>query len=164
MKFDITKIANVIIYMIQKGVLHLNDKKLSILLFLMDDSHLLDYDKKIFDDTYIKEKRHPEPKILSDLFDIMANDIDLDEDDERIYLIAELLDSLDIEVFNKKNFIEMKFVKRDEEFDKSLFDKEELKTIDKIIERYKDATARKIANETFQNKKVRAAKIGEVIF
>ncbi|MEA3289352.1 MAG: DUF4065 domain-containing protein, partial [Campylobacterota bacterium] len=159
----ITKIANVIIYMIDKDVLHLNDKKLAVLLFLMEDAYLSKFDRKIFGDEYIKEKRHPHPKILGDLFDIMANDLDLDEDDERLYLITELLDYVDIEVFNKKNFIELQFVKMDEEYDNSLFEKDELQIIDEILEKYKDTTARNIANVTFQNEKVRSSSIGEVI-
>lgn len=163
MKYDITKIANTIVYMLDNNVLHLNDKKLSILLFLIDYNHLEKFNAKIFGEEYIKAKRQPEPKVLTDLCHIMANDLDLDEEDERMYLIAELLDYVDIEVFEKDKFIELKFVKMDEEFDKSLFTKEEMKTIDTIISQYKNTTARNIANATFQNEKVRSTPLGEVI-
>jgi len=163
LNFDITKVANAIVYMLDNNVQHLNDKKLSILLFLMDYSNVDNYKEKIFGEQYIKEKRQPEPKILSDIFDILANDLDLDEEDERRYLITELLEYVDIEVFEKDKFIELKFVKMDEEFDESLFSKKEMKTMDSIIEKYKEETPRKVANATFQKEKVRDTALGDVI-
>lgn len=156
MNFDITKIANIIIYMLDKEVKNLNDKKLSIMLFLMDYNHLKNCEKKIFGDEYIKDNRNPEPKILGDIFNIIANEEDLEEDDERLYLIQELLDYIDIEIIKKPKYIELQFVKMEEDFDDTLFEKEELKTINKIIEKYKNHTLRNIANDTFKIEQVRA--------
>ncbi len=163
MKFDITKIANTIVYMLDNGVLHLNDKKLLILLFLIDYEHQENYNSKIFGEEYIKDKRNPQAKVLSELFDILANDEDLDEEDERRYLIAELLDYVDMGILEKNNFIELKFIKMDEEFDESLFTKDEMETLDKVISKYKDETPRKIANACFGIDKVRETIMGEVI-
>jgi len=163
MNFDITKIAHTILYMLDNDVKHLNDKKLSILLFLMDYNHLTNCEDKIFGDEYIKSKRNPEPKILGDIFSIIANSEDLEEDDERLYLITEMLEYLDVEILEKKDFVELKFIKMEEEFDESFFEKEELKTIDKIIKKYKDDTVRNIANATFKIEKVRETALNEVI-
>ncbi len=163
MNFDITKIAHTILYMLDNEVKHLNDKKLSILLFLMDYNHLTNCEDKIFGDEYIKSKRNPEPKILGDIFSIIANDEDLKEDDERLYLITELLEYLDIEILEKKDFVELKFIKMEEEYDESFFDKEELKTINKIVSKYRNETTRHIANATFKIEKVRETANNEVI-
>jgi len=163
LKLDITKVANVVLYMIDENVLHLNDRKLSILLFLMDFNHLENCEDKIFGDEYIKDKRNPEPKILSELFDIIANQEDLEEEDERLFLIQELLDYIDIEIETNEKFIELKFIKMEEEFDESLFNKEELKTINKVIQKYKNETARKIANACFQIDKVRETTLNDII-
>ena len=163
MKLDITKVANVILYLLDEKVLHLNDRKLSILIFLMDFSHLENCGEKIFGEEYIKEKRNPEPIVISEIFDIIANQEDLDEEDERLFLIQELLDYVDIEILKNDKFIELEFIKMDEEFDEELFSKEEMKTIKKITEKYKDETARKIANACFQIEKVRKTDIGEII-
>ncbi len=160
---DMTKVANVILYMLHKQVKHLNDKKLSIMLFLMDFNHLKFCGKKIFGEEYIKSARNPEPKVLAEIFDIIANAEDLEEEDERLYLIQELLDYLDIEVEEKQNFIELKFLKMEEEFDETLFTKDEMKTIHKIIETYFETTTRNIANATFQIEEVRKTPKGEVI-
>ena len=163
LNFDITKIAHTILYLLDKDVKHLNDKKLSIMLFLMEYNHLVNCGDKIFGDDYTKEKRNPEPKILGDIFSIIANDENLEDDDERLYLITELLEYLDIEILDKKDFMELKFIKMEEEFDESFFDKEELKTINKIITKYKNESVRNIANATFKIDKVRETAKDEVI-
>ncbi len=163
MNIDITKVANAILYMLHKEVDHLNDKKLSILLFLIDYNHLKFCESKIFGDEYIKSSRHPEPAILSDIFDIIANSEDLDEEDERLFLIQELLDYIDIEVITKEKFIELKFIQMEEEFDETLFSKDELKTIQKVVNEYKDSTARNIANACFKIDEVRNTNKDEVI-
>ena len=64
-----TKVANVILYMLHKQVKQLNDKKVSIMLFLMDYNHQKYCGQKLFNETYIKGSRHPEPIVLSELFD-----------------------------------------------------------------------------------------------
>jgi len=163
MTFDITKIANVILYMIDEKVENLNDKKLSTLLFLIDYTHLENHNEKIFADVYIKNKRTPEPKIMADLFQIISNDIDLDDEDERVYIITELLAFLDIEILEKEKFIELKFVKMEEEYDDSVFTTIEKESIYAIVEKYKSETPRKMANTTFSIDKVRETKIGDII-
>ena len=163
MACDITKIANVILYMLYKQVKHLNDKKLSIMLFLMDYNHLKFCQSKIFGDEYIKQARNPQPKILHELFDIIANEKNLDEEDARLYLIQELLEYLDIEVETKNNFVELKFIKMEEEFDDTIFSQDELKTIHKIVSEHLDTSPRNIANACFQIGEVRKCEKGAVI-
>lgn len=158
-----TKVANVILYMLHKNIQNLNDKKLNILLFFMDYNHHKMFGKKIFGETYIKNARHPEPQTLSEIFDIIANAEDLDEGDERLYLIQELLDYLDIEVYEKEKFIELKFLKMEEEYDETMFNKDELKTIQKVINDYGDMSTRNIANATFKIDDVRKKALKEVI-
>ena len=158
-----TKVANVILYMLHKQVKQLNDKKVSIMLFLMDYNHQKYCGQKLFNETYIKGSRHPEPVVLGELFDIVANEEDLEEEDERIYLMQELLDYLDIEIVEKEKFIELNFIKMEEEFDESIFSKNEMKTIHKIVSEYLNTSTRNLANDCFKIEEVRATKNGEVI-
>ena len=158
-----TKVANVILYMLHKKVKHLNDKKVAILLFLIDYNHQKFCGQKIFNEDYVKGSRHPEPVIISELFDIVANEEDLEEDDERIYLMQELLDYLDIEKKKKEKFIELNFIKMEEEFDESIFSKDEMKTIHKIISDYSDVSPRNIANDCFKIDIVRTTPKGGII-
>lgn len=163
MKIDMTKVANVILYMLHKNVPNLNDKKLAILMFLIDYNHQKFCSKKIFGDEYRKSARHPEPIVISELFDIIANEEDLEEGDERLYLIQELLDYIDIEVEEKEKFIELRFLKMEEEYDESLFDKDELRTIQKILNDYSNMSPRNMANATFKIDVVRQTQVGEKI-
>lgn len=163
MKFDIVKIANTTLYLLDKKVPHLNDKKLAVMLFLMDYNHLKTCGEKMFGEEYLKAKRNPEPKILAEVFDIIANGEDLEEDDERLFVIQELLDYIDIEIIEKENFIELKFIKMEESFDETLFDLDELKTINRMIKLYGEMTPRKISNECFKIDEVRSTVLGEVI-
>ena len=64
MKFDISKIANATLYMLENKVDNLNDKKLESLLFMIDYTHQKKHEEKIFGDEYIKAKRSPEAKIM----------------------------------------------------------------------------------------------------
>lgn len=158
-----TKVANVILYLLDEKVSQLTDRKVSIFLFLMDYNHFKATGEKMFGEEYIKDKRNPEPKVLSEIFDIIANGEDLDEEDERLFLIQELLDYLDIEILTKEKFIELKFIKMEEKFDDNLFNKEEMKTIKKVVDKYKKETPRKVANACFQIEEVRKTKLGEII-
>ncbi len=158
-----TKVANVILYMLHKQVQHLNDKKLIVMLFLMDYNHLKFCGQKIFGETYIKDSRQAQAEILGELFDIIANGEDLEEDDERLYLIQELLDYLDIEIIQKDKFVELKFLKMEEDFDESLFSKDEMKTIHKIVLDYTEKSPRNTANDCFKIDKVRQTQKGEII-
>lgn len=164
MAIDMTKVANIILYMLHKKVKQLNDKKVLIMLFLMDYNHFKFCGVKITNDRYIKSARYPQAVVLSEIFDIIANEEDLDEEDERIYLIQELLDYLDIEICPKEKFIELNFIKlAGEDFDESIFSKDEMKTIHKIVSLHKDTSARNLANECFSIEEVRKTPKGEIL-
>jgi len=163
LKFDISKIANATLYMLENKVVNLNDKKLEALLFMIDYTHQKKHEEKIFGDEYIKAKRAPEPKIMGDIFGIIANDIDLEENDERMYIITEFLEFLDIEILEKEKFIELGFVKMEEEYDKTLFTQKERNTIEAVVAKYAKETPRQMSNATFSIEKVRTTPIGEVI-
>lgn len=160
---DITKVANFILYMIEKKVTLINNKKVSLLLFLIDFESEQKNGIKVFNGSYIKKARNPEPQILSEIFDIIANEKDLDEEDEKLYMIQEILDFVDIEIVKKQNHTELQFLKYEEDFDGSLFSKKEFILIDAVLEKYKNTTIRELANSCFKIDKVRETKIDEVI-
>jgi hypothetical protein len=149
--------------MMDKNVPQLGEKKLAILLFLIDFNHFEEFGTKVFGETYIKANRNPQPKVLTNMFDIIAYDKDIDEDDEQFYFIQELLDHLNIKIIKKKNYVELNFKKIEEDFDKSLFSSDELKTLNSVVEKYKKFTPRKIANVCFSIDRVRETDNGEVV-
>ena len=118
---------------------------------------------KVFFDTYIKQKRNPEGLILSDLFDLIANEEELEEDDLRQFLINELCEYVEIDINKKDTFVELKFTPLDEEFDEELFSKDEMKTIQKTINAYSETSVRNLSNETFSLDIVRNTEIDNII-
>ena len=162
-KFDVTKVANLILYMLHKKVKHLNDKKLTLMIFFIEFNHTEYCGSKIFFDTYIKQKRNPEGLILSDLFDLIANEEELEEDDLRQFLINELCEYVEIDINKKDTFVELKFTPLDEEFDEELFSKDEMKTIQKTINAYSETSVRNLSNETFSLDIVRNTEIDNII-
>lgn len=152
---DMTKVANIILYMLHKQVKALNHKKVELMLFFMEFNHLKFCGKKIVNETFVKEKRGVKASILGELFEIIIDEEILEEDDERVYFIQELMDFLEIDIVNKGTFKELRFKKLDEEFDEDIFSKDELKTIHKITLLYKDFSPRKLSNECFSIDKVR---------
>ncbi|QKF59104.1 type II toxin-antitoxin system antitoxin SocA domain-containing protein [Aliarcobacter lanthieri] len=160
---DMTKVANIILYMLHKQTKTLNNKKIELMLFFMENNHLNFCNEKIINETFIKDKRGVKSVVLSELFEIIINEDILDEEDDRVYFIQELMDFLDIEIVEKENFKELKFSKLDEDFDEGIFSKDELRTIHKIVTLYKDTSVRNLSNECFSIDKVRQTENQEVI-
>ena len=165
MNIDMTKIANIILYMIHKQVKALNHKKIELMLFFMEYSHLNFCGKKIVNETFIKTSRGVKPLVLDELFNLIIDDVEFeDEEDDRVFFIQELMDFLEIDIVEKPTFKELKFSKLDEDFEESIFTSDELKTIHKIVTLYKDASVRNLSNECFAIDLVRNAQTDEVIF
>ena len=85
------------------------------------------------------------------------------ENIEDLLVESDLGAVLAIEVVEKKEFIELKFLKMEEEFDESIFNADELKTIYKVVSEHKDSSARNVANATFKIDEVRITEKGEII-
>ena len=86
-----------------------------------------------------------------------------DEDDDRVFFIQELMDFLEIEIVEKERFKELKFSKLDEDFDETIFTSDELKSIHKVINLYKDTSVRNLSNECFSLEKVRKSENGTIV-
>lgn len=165
MYIDMTKVANIILYMLHKQVKALNHKKIELMLFFIEKNHLDFCGKKIINETFIKTSRGVKPLILDELFNIIIDEIDFeDEEDDRVFFIQELMDFLELDIVEKENYKELKFYKLDEEFDESIFTKDEITTIHKIVTLYKDTSVRNLSNECFSMQKVRDTINDEVIF
>lgn len=163
MNIDMTKVANIILYMLHKQVTSVNDKKVLIMLFLMEHNHLNFCNKKIINEVFIKEARQPRAVVLSELFEIILSEDDLEEDDERVYFIQELMDFLELDIVEKSSHKELHFSKYEEDFDESLFTADEMKTIHKVVNDFKNTSPRNIANDCFNIELVRKTPIGEII-
>ncbi|AXK49137.1 DUF4065 domain-containing protein [Aliarcobacter trophiarum LMG 25534] len=165
MSIDMTKVANIILYMLHKQVKALNHKKIELMIFFIEQNHLNFCEKKILGESFIKTPRGVKADILDELFNLILDDVEFeDEEDDRVFFIQELMDFLEIEIVEKATFKELKFKKLDEDFDETIFSIDELKSIHKVINLYKDTSVRNLANESFKLEKVRACDTNEIIF
>ncbi|WP_419233583.1 type II toxin-antitoxin system antitoxin SocA domain-containing protein [Aliarcobacter cryaerophilus] len=164
MNIDMTKIANIILYMLHKQVKALNHKKIELLIFFIELNHLNFCGKKILGETFIKTSRGVKAEVLDEIFTLILDEVEFeDEEDDRVFFIQELMDFLEIEIVEKERFKELKFAKLDEDFDETIFTSDELKSIHKVINLYKDTSVRNLSNECFSLEKVRKSENGAIV-
>ena len=164
MNIDMTKVANIILYMLHKQVKALNHKKIELMLFFIEYNHLNFCNQKIVNETFIKTSRGVKPLVLDELFNLIIDDVEFeDEEDDRVFFIQELIDFLEIDIVEKPTFRELKFAKIDEDFDETIFTYDELKSIHKVINLYKDTSVRNLSNECFSLEKVRKSENGTIV-
>ena len=97
MNIDMTKIANIILYMLHKQVKALNHKKIELLIFFCELNHLNFCGKKILGETFIKTSRGVKAEVLDELFTLILDEVEFeDEEDDRVFFIQELMDFLQI--------------------------------------------------------------------
>ena len=163
MKFDITKVANAIIYMLDSESRFLNHRKIALMIFLVDFYHLEQYGVKVFGDDYVKDPREPKSVMLDNLFQVIIEDDEIDETDDSYFLIGELMEYLDIDVIHRGRYKELKFFKRYESFNDEMFSETEFEILEYIIKKYKNETSRKTANSIFRIDDFRAVDNGDII-
>src|SRR5574344_1938632 len=114
MNIDMTKIANIILYMLHKQVKALNHKKIELLIFFCELNHLNFCGKKILGETFIKTSRGVKAEVLDELFTLILDEVVFeDEEDDRVFFIQELMDCEEIEIIEKERFKELKLSKLD---------------------------------------------------
>jgi len=165
MKFDITKIANAIIYMLDSKSKYLNNRKIISLLFMVDYYYKEEHNEKVFGEIYKKDDREPRAVILENIFQIIIDNDDLDENDENYFLIKEMREYLKINVVNRGRYKELKFLKvnEDEGFDRELFSDEEFEMLKYIVKKFLGDSSRKVANAVFRIDEFRALESGDII-
>ena len=115
-------------------------------------------------ETFIKTSRGVKAEVLDELFTLILDEVEFeDEEDDRVFFIQELMDFLEIEIVEKERFKELKFSKLDEDFDETIFTSDELKSIHKVINLYKDTSVRNLSNECFSLEKVRKSENGKIV-
>ena len=92
MNIDMTKIANIILYMLHKQVKALNHKKIELLIFFIELNHINFCGKKILGETFIKTSRGVKAEVLDELFTLILDEVEFeDEEDDRVFFIQTLL-------------------------------------------------------------------------
>jgi len=162
MNFDITKIAMAILYFLENDVKQLSERKVLAMLFLIDFNYFEKNGKFVFIDDYIKEKRYVKSALLSEIFETIKLEKDI-EGDELEFLIKEFLEFIEIDIDKKENHIDIKF-QAIEKFDSEAFDEREFEILKEITKTYKNSSNRNTLNALFSIDKFREVEEEQHIF
>jgi uncharacterized phage-associated protein len=152
------KLANAIIYFIDKDVQDLGTTKLMKLFYFADKFHINETTKPIFNYDYVKKPRGP---VLSEIHSIIKSiQVDSEDDDyeesDRIfkeYITVKRVDS------NSSNTI---FTKN-REFDSRYFSQKEIEVLDSVVLKFKNISKDEISELSYKENSWKKAKLDEKI-
>ena len=142
-QYSIEKVANAIVYFVEKDVKHFGKTKLMKLMYFADKSHLEQYGRTMFFDDYYKLPRGP---VASLTLNIINNLNEEDGEDFRSYT-DDFLNILELKIQTDDEQKITKFIPKTT-FKKELFSKSELKIIEEVSKKYKDYTKDEISHES----------------
>ena len=143
-QYSIEKVANAIIFFVEKNIQHFGKTKLMKLMYFADKEHLEKFGRVMFYDDYRKLPRGP---VATLTYNIISSTDAKDGDDFKSY------------IDNFSNFIEIQ--KKDtnqknsatrfnpkNSFDNSFFSKSEIEILESITKKYKTYTKEQISEES----------------
>ena len=158
MGYDIRKVANAILYFLDKDVKYLGKTKLMKLLYFADKYHLNKYGRPIFNDKYIKLQHGPVPSLTLNIinsFNQLDNE-DLEEYTEKLREFVEIKETKDNQY--KKTIFEKK-----RQLNIDIFSKSELECMNKSIEAFKEWTAEKISEFSHDLEEYKKTEMNDII-
>jgi len=139
--FNITRIANAIIYFVNKDVHNLGKTKLMKLLFFTDKYHLEQFGRSVFGDTYHKLQQGPVPTITLNVI----NSLNEREKDDFTEYADEFSKYIRTEDSSNYGYATMRFIPNSK-FNSKLFSKSELEILERVSEEFKDYSAKRISD------------------
>lgn len=152
------KLANAIVYFLDKDVCNLGTTKLMKLLFYADKEHLNRFGVPIFKHLYSKQQFGPVPMFAYALIQSM-NQCETDDVEEDLKVISEYIDadSSCTGPYSSTHFSKKK------EFETDYFSKSELEVLEKISEQFKNHTANEISKESHELSEYSSTSDGSII-
>jgi hypothetical protein len=148
-EFNIEKIANAIIFFIDRDVKHLGKTKFIKIMFIADKIHLEKYGRTIFEDTYYKTSNTIIPlKTFNIINDFIENAITKNSKTDILIKKFSALISMQYK-YDKQCKQAITFTKKID-FNKNIFSKSELQILKLIAEQYRKTSSEEI-NNTIKN-------------
>ncbi len=158
-QYSIEKVANAIIFFVEKNMECLGKTKLMKLMYFADKKHLEKYGRVVFYDDYRKLPRGP---VASLTLNIISNTDAREGDDLKLY-VDSFLNLVDLQkVKNKETNSITKFIPKTA-FNNSLFSKSELEIMENISKEYKNYTKEKISEESHLLKEYKNTEMNDFI-
>ena len=143
-QYSIEKVANAIIFFVEKNIEHFGKTKLMKLMYFADKEHLEKFGRVMFYDNYRKLPRGP---VATFTYNIISSTDANDGDDFKSY-IDNFSDFVEIQKkdINQKNSA-TRFNPKNS-FDNTFFSKSEIENLENIAKKYKTYTKEQISEES----------------
>ena len=143
-QYSIEKVANAIIFFVEKNIEHFGKTKLMKLMYFADKEHLEKFGRVMFYDNYRKLPRGP---VATFTYNIISSTDANDGDDFKSY-IDNFSDFVEIQKkdINQKNSA-TRFNPKNS-FDNTFFSKSEIEILENIAKKYKTYTKEQISEES----------------
>ena len=143
-QYSIEKVANAIIFFVEKNIEHFGKTKLMKLMYFADKEHLEKFGRVMFYDNYRKLPRGP---VATFTYNIISSKDANDGDDFKSY-IDNFSDFVEIQKkdINQKNSA-TRFNPKNS-FDNTFFSKSEIEILENVAKKYKTYTKEQISEES----------------
>jgi len=132
--FDIKKVANALIFFLDKQVSFLTKTKFIKMMFFVDMLHLEKYGRSVFADSYIKLPKGPIPSLTLNTINAAAEGCDNEDTEE---LVREFSKYISVQCKpNEKHGGNMTFFIKESEFDERIFSRSEIESLNRVADSF----------------------------
>ncbi len=146
--FDIRKVANALIFFIDKKVYSLTKTKFIKMMFFVDKLHLEKYGRSVFGDFYRKLPKGPVPSLTYSIIDSAAA-INCDNEDIEDF-VREFSAYISVSCKPSKYKGGMTIFDKKSEFNEKIFSKSEVDVLNIVADKYRDFTVNDIIKATHE--------------
>ena len=160
--FKIKKVANALIFFIDKRVRFLTKTKFIKMMFFVDKLHLEKYGRSVFSDSYLKYQNGPVPSLTLNIIDALAGNCDIEDD------IGEFAKEFSSYVtvqckYNTERNKNMTIFLKKSGFNERIFSKSEIETLNIIADKYIYTSIDDIIEETHNTKEFQITPMYNII-
>ncbi len=160
--FDIKKVANALIFFIDKKVRFLTKTKFIKMMFFVDKLHLEKYGRSVFFDSYFKLPKGPVPSLTLNIINASAGNCDIEDDIDEFakefssYIAAQC-------EYNRKRDKNMTIFSKKLDFNERMFSKSEIEALNIVADKYINTSIDDIIEATHNTKEFQTTRMQDII-
>lgn len=160
--FEIKKVANALIFFIDKKVRSLTKTKFIKMMFFVDKLHLEKYGRSVFFDSYVKLPKGPVPSLTLNIINAATGNCDNEDDIDEFVKEFSLYITVQCKYNEKHNKGMMTFSKK-LDFNERMFGKSEIEALNSIADKYMDMSVDNIIEATHETKEFKITQMQDII-
>ncbi len=160
--FDIKKVANALIFFIDKKVRFLTKTKFIKMMFFVDKLHLEKYGRSVFFDSYFKFPKGPVPSLTLNIINASAGNCGIEDDIDEFAKEFSLYVAVQCK-YNGKRDKNMTTFSKKSEFNERMFSKSEIEALNIVADKYIDTSIDDIIKATHNTKEFQTTRMQDII-